>query len=153
MKRLHLVVAFVSGLIFAAGFALSGMGKPSKVIGFLDFTGDWDPSLMVVMGGALGVHLWFAQRALRATKAGGRPVLADAFHLPESTQIDARLIGGAALFGIGWGLSGYCPGASLVSLASLAPTTFAFFAAMTAGIVIASRIETTPLPRHADRAV
>jgi uncharacterized membrane protein YedE/YeeE len=142
MKRLNLVVSFLSGVVFAVGLALSGMAQPSKVIGFLDFTGDWDPSLMFVMGGAIGVHVWFAQRALRSMKAGGRPLLADSFQLPTSTQIDARLLGGAALFGVGWGIAGYCPGTALVSLVQLTPSAVAFFVAMTAGLLIASPLTT-----------
>jgi uncharacterized membrane protein YedE/YeeE len=141
MKSLNLVVSFLSGLVFATGLALAGMAQPSKVIGFLDFTGDWDPSLMFGMAGAIGVHVWFAQRALRSMKAGGRPLLADSFQLPTSTLIDARLVGGAALFGVGWGIAGYCPGAAMVSLVHLTPSVVAFFVAMTAGLLIASRLD------------
>jgi uncharacterized membrane protein YedE/YeeE len=141
MKRLGLFFSFLSGLVFAAGLAISGMTQPSKVIGFLDFTGAWDPSLMFVMCGAIGVHVFFAQRVLRSMKAGKRPVLADSYALPTSTQIDARLLGGAALFGVGWGLAGYCPGAALVAGAQLTPGVFAFIGAMAAGIVIASRLD------------
>jgi uncharacterized membrane protein YedE/YeeE len=144
MKRLNFVVSFLSGLLFAAGLALSGMTRPSKVLGFLDFTGDWDPSLMFVMGGAIGVHVWFSQRALRSIKARGRPLLADSFHVPAATPIDARLVGGAALFGAGWGLAGYCPGPALVSLAHPMPAGLAFVSAMVAGMLIASRFEASP---------
>jgi uncharacterized membrane protein YedE/YeeE len=141
MKRLGLVVSFVSGVLFAAGLAVSGMTHPSKVIGFLDFTGDWDPSLMFVICGAIGVHVFFAQRALRKMRAGGRPLLADSFALPTSTQVDARLLGGAVLFGAGWGLAGYCPGPALVSLAHLAPAALAFVGAMAVGMLVASRFD------------
>jgi uncharacterized membrane protein YedE/YeeE len=141
MKRLHLAVSFVSGLLFAAGLALSGMTQPSKVLGFLDFTGSWNPSLLFVMAGAIGVHIAFAQRALRAMRSGGRPALADSFQVPTSTRIDARLIGGAALFGMGWGLAGICPGPALVSVARLTPSGVGFVAAMAAGILIASRLD------------
>jgi uncharacterized membrane protein YedE/YeeE len=144
VKRLNLIVAFLSGLVFAAGLALSGMTRPSKVIGFLDFTGDWDPSLMFVMVGAIGVHVWFAQRALRSIKAGERPLFADSFQLPKSTLLDARLVGGAALFGVGWGLAGYCPGAALVSVVQFTPAALAFVAAMATGILVASRLDASP---------
>jgi uncharacterized membrane protein YedE/YeeE len=141
--RGSLIVAFLAGLVFAAGLALSGMTRPSKVIGFLDFTGDWDPSLMFVMCGAIGVHVWFAQWALRRMKAGGRPLLADSFQVPQSTQLDARLVVGAALFGAGWGLAGYCPGPAVVSLVQVTPAAVAFVAAMSTGILIASRLGAT----------
>jgi uncharacterized membrane protein YedE/YeeE len=148
MKRLGLIASFVSGVLFAAGLAVSGMTHPSKVIGFLDFTGSWDPSLMFVMMGAIGVHVFFARWALRSMKAGGRPFLGDAYALPTSTKIDARLLGGAALFGAGWGLAGYCPGPALVSLAQLTPAAFAFIAAMAAGIVLGARLDASS-PKNA----
>jgi uncharacterized membrane protein YedE/YeeE len=126
-------VAFASGAVFSIGLLVSGMAKPGKVLGFLDFTGDWDPSLMLVMAGAIAVHFFFARRA---TAPGARPLLAEKYTLPTSTRLDAPLLGGAALFGIGWGLAGYCPGPALASIGSFAPATLAFVGAMAAGIVV-----------------
>ena len=109
MKR---VSAFACGLIFAIGLGLAGMTQPAKVIGFLDLTGAWDPSLAFVMGGAVLVGLI----AFPLILARRRPWLGGRFALPERNDIDAPLVAGAALFGMGWGLSGYCPGPALVSL-------------------------------------
>jgi uncharacterized membrane protein YedE/YeeE len=126
------VAAFVCGLVFALGLAVSGMTHPSKVVAFLDVTGAWDPSLALVMIGALGVHVGFVALARRR----GAPVMAGRFDWPEATRIDGTLVGGAAIFGVGWGLSGFCPGPAIVSLAALAPKTLAFFAAMGVGLVV-----------------
>jgi uncharacterized membrane protein YedE/YeeE len=141
------VTAFVSGLLFSAGLLLSGMTQPSKVLGFLDVAGDWDPSLMFVMGGAIAVHFFFARRALRP---GARPLFADDFERPSRTGLDARLIGGAAIFGVGWGLSGYCPGPALVSVVTLSAKTLAFVLAVVAGTLAMRRArpgEATTPPR------
>lgn len=105
-------VAFVAGLLFALGLVVSGMTQPSKVIGFLDVFGAWDPSLALVMVGAIAVHLTW----LRATRRWSKPVCAPAFQGPSQRSIDARLVTGAATFGVGWGLAGYCPGPALTSL-------------------------------------
>ena len=114
------MIAFASGLLFAIGLALSGMLKPEKVIGFLDVFGRWDPSLAFVMGPAVGIY---ALAALRRPRAPERP-------------LDVRLFLGAAIFGIGWGLAGICPGPAIVNLA--APTGFllAFAAALVAGVAL-----------------
>jgi uncharacterized membrane protein YedE/YeeE len=114
------------------GLVISGMTQPSKVIGFLDFGGAWDPSLAFVMAGAIGVHFFFARRP-RTMKA---PLFADAFALPTRTKLDAPLLVGAAVFGVGWGLGGYCPGPAIVSLASLAPATLVFVVAMGVGMLV-----------------
>lgn len=132
MKRGDFVALF-GGLLFALGLGISGMTLPTKVLGFLDVAGDWDPTLVFVMLGAVGVHVLAAQRAKRRD---AKPVLADAFDLPTKTRIDAPLVLGAALFGIGWGASGFCPGPSLVSLAGLAPTTLLFVGAMVVGMLV-----------------
>ncbi len=129
MKRTD-VVAFVAGVVFAVGLGLSGMTRPSKVIGFLDVTGAWDPSLLLVMAGAVGVHFVFARR----TKSQRRPRFAQSFALPLETRIDRRLLLGAALFGVGWGMAGFCPGPAIVSVTTLAPTALAFVAAMLAAM-------------------
>ena len=124
MKRL--AVAAAAGAVFALGLALSGMTNPAKVIGFLDVTGAWDPSLAFVMGGAIGAHVFVARWAMKA-KA---PLLGGDFDLPASQVVNGRLLGGAALFGVGWGASGYCPGPAIVGAASLAPTTCLFAVTM-----------------------
>ena len=125
MKRTDLV-AFVAGLVFAIGLGVSGMTQPAKVIAFLDVAGAWDPSLAFVMLGAIGVHVVFARRV----RSSASPRFAPAFALPPSTGIDRRLLLGAALFGIGWGIAGFCPGPAVVSVVTLAPTAIAFVAAM-----------------------
>lgn len=110
--RLQSAVAFVAGLIFALGLGISGMTLPQKVIGFLDVTGAWDYSLAFVMGGAVVVYGLIYQ----ITKRMERPRYAAKFHLPTSKKIDGKLLVGAALFGAGWGLGGFCPGPALVSV-------------------------------------
>jgi uncharacterized membrane protein YedE/YeeE len=127
------IAAGVAGLVLGVGLLVSGMTQPSKVLGFLDFAGDWDPSLAFVMAGAVFVHALFARLALRS---GGRPVFAETFDLPRRRDIDAPLLAGAALFGIGWGIGGYCPGPALVSLASPSMRTIAFVVAMGAGMLV-----------------
>jgi uncharacterized membrane protein YedE/YeeE len=126
----RLAVAAAAGALFAVGLALSGMTNPAKVIGFLDVTGAWDPSLAFVMGGAIGAHFLVARWAKKA-KA---PLLGGDFDVPASQVVDRRLLGGAALFGLGWGASGYCPGPAIVGAASLAPTTCLFLVTMVATI-------------------
>jgi uncharacterized membrane protein YedE/YeeE len=127
MKRL--AVAFVAGVIFAVGLGISGMTDPARVLGFLDVAGHWDPSLAFVMAGAIGVHLGPAQWALRAR----RPLWSDAFVLPGRTAIDGRLVAGSILFGIGWGIAGYCPGPAIVNLVAPSRHLLAFVAAMVVG--------------------
>ncbi len=127
----QLVVAFVSGALFAVGLAVSGMTDPQKVIGFLDVTGAWDPSLALVMVGAIGVHTVAARWALRAPA----PLVARDFALPKNTKIAPRLVFGAALFGLGWGASGFCPGPALVDLAAPTRGVLTFVAAMVAGLL------------------
>jgi uncharacterized membrane protein YedE/YeeE len=121
-----------SGLLFGAGLALSGMTQPSKVIGFLDLTGDWDPSLAFVMGGAIAVFAPLYRVILRATQ----PVYVQQFVISASRQIDAPLVVGAAIFGAGWGLGGYCPGPALVALGTLAPEAVVFVLSMLAGMAL-----------------
>ncbi|WP_437908663.1 DUF6691 family protein [Sorangium sp. So ce327] len=139
--------AFLAGLLFAVGLGVSGMTQPSRVIGFLDVAGGWDPSLAFVMAGAVSVH-FLAYRVLRWRRRGGGadaagparaprfPLLADRADVPTRADIDARLVAGAALFGVGWGLAGYCPGPALVSLATGSRAVLAFVAAMAAGMAI-----------------
>ncbi|MBX9848630.1 MAG: YeeE/YedE family protein [Rhodocyclaceae bacterium] len=114
MERARLFATLAAGILFGLGLAVSGMTNPEKVLGFLDVTGDWDPSLLFVLGGAVSVTLVSFRFILRRPA----PVLAPAFQLPTSKSIDAPLIIGAVLFGAGWGLSGYCPGPGLALLAA-----------------------------------
>ncbi len=105
-------VAALCGLLFALGLGLGGMTNPLKVQAFLDVLGNWDPSLMFVMGGGIAVGYW----TFRAAKRRAHPFLGGDFGWPRATRIDAQLLAGAAIFGIGWGLTGYCPGPALVAL-------------------------------------
>ncbi len=130
-------VAFVSGIVFALGLGLAGMTRPSKILAFLDVAGPWDPSLAFVMVGAIGVHFVSVRVARRASS----PSLAPRFAWPLEKGIDGRLLLGAALFGIGWGLAGYCPGPALVSLASLGPGVLLFVAAMAVGTFAAGKLD------------
>jgi uncharacterized membrane protein YedE/YeeE len=122
----RLVVAYVCGLLFAVGLGISGMTHPSKVMAFLDVTGDWDPSLALVMGSGVLVNFVFFRMATRR----GAPFLAPSFSLPAKTAVDASLVGGAALFGVGWGLGGFCPGPAIVSVVTGATPVVAFVVAM-----------------------
>jgi uncharacterized membrane protein YedE/YeeE len=124
--------AFASGLIFGVGLIVSGMIQPSKVLGFLDVAGKWDPSLMFVMVGAIGVHLTLGLLVRRR----GAPWLDARFHLPTRRDLEPRLLGGAAIFGVGWGLVGYCPGPALVGASSGTMSAILFVAAMIGGMVV-----------------
>jgi uncharacterized protein len=129
MQRL---IALIAGLLFGAGLAASGMINPARVRGFLDLFGDWDPTLAFVMGGAMlpMVIAWWLKARLQS------PMAASDFDLPETVQIDRKLAAGAVLFGIGWGVSGLCPGPALTNLA-IAPAQAAIFViAMVAGMAI-----------------
>lgn len=121
--------ALAAGLLFGLGLAISGMSDADKVQNFLDLFGNWDPSLAVVMAAALAVALPGYRLALRRA----RPVCATAFQLPDKRSIDAPLLIGAALFGIGWGLAGYCPGPAVANLARLSGEALVFLPAMLAG--------------------
>lgn len=125
-------LALLSGGIFGFGLALSGMMNPSRVRGFLDLFGEWDPTLAFVMGGAMLVMAlaWFVQARMAA------PIAEAEFHLPGTRAIDRRLLGGAALFGIGWGLAGLCPGPAIASLGTAFRPALIFVAAMLAGMAV-----------------
>lgn len=122
--------ALLSGLLFGAGLVVSQMTSPAKVQGFLDITGSWDPSLMLVMAGAVGVHFVLFRKISKAR----RPIFADVFQIPKRTDLDWRLITGAALFGIGWGLGGVCPGPGIVDAASGSVYALVFMATMALGV-------------------
>jgi len=130
------IIALVCGALFSAGVCISGMVRPSKVLGFLDFGGRWDATLLVVMASAMAIHVL----AWRVVKAARAPRFGDKFPGPPSNVIDARLVGGAALFGLGWGLAGYCPGPAIVAVVSGAKSTLVFVAAMLAGIAIVQAV-------------
>lgn len=129
-------ITLLAGTLFGAGLLISGMMDPEKVIGFLDLFGDWDASLMFVMGSALMVTVPVFKFILRRQK----PFFSDAFTLPLKTQLDKPLIAGAAIFGIGWGLYGYCPGPAISSLASLNAAGFIFVPSMLVGMWLANRV-------------
>ena len=128
--------ALISGILFGLGLTVSGMSDPAKVLGFLNVTGAWVPDLIFVMGGAVVVTLVLTPLVLKRTA----PLLASTFSLPTKQIVDRRLVGGAVLFGIGWGLSGYCPGPGLISLLYGYQTTLVFCLAMFAGMFLESRI-------------
>lgn len=139
MKRA--LSALVAGAIFAVGLVLGGMTQPGKVIGFLDVAGSWDPSLALVLGGALFVYAVLSRIFLRRPA----PLFEHKFHVPSRRDIDRRLILGAALFGVGWGLGGYCPGPGLVSLTQgLLPLVFVI--AMVAGMYAQRWVEKLRAP-------
>ena len=134
--RLRVLGAIAAGLLFGAGLLLSGMARPAKVLGFLDVFGDWDPSLAWVMFGAIGVHAL----GYRLVRRRAVPLADERFWVPERRKLDARLLFGAALFGVGWGLAGYCPGPALVSLASAAPGVLVFVLALVLGSKLTSAL-------------
>lgn len=134
---MQIVMALISGLLFGLGLILSGMTDPSKVLGFLDLTGNWDPSLAFVMGGAILV----GSIAFRFAAGRPRALLGDVMHLPTATKIDRRLVVGGLIFGVGWGLAGYCPGPALASLAIGGVKPFVFVLAMLGGMVIFEALE------------
>lgn len=130
--------ALAAGLLFGVGLILSGMADPQKVLNFLDLAGPWDPSLAFVMAGAIAV----AAPGFRLVLRRRSPLAAPAFHVPPtSAPVDRRLLLGSAVFGIGWGLAGFCPGPALVSLGLAAPGTLAFVAAMVAAIAAATSLD------------
>lgn len=139
---MKLIATYIVGLIFGIGISISGMANPAKVLNFFDVFGAWDPSLIFVMGGALvttfiGYKLVFGRSA---------PIFEDGFSVPNNRALDARLIGGSAVFGIGWGIAGFCPGGALPALGTGRWEVFAFTAALIAGIFLA-KVLTSALPR------
>jgi uncharacterized membrane protein YedE/YeeE len=134
-----LVSAFVIGGIFGLGIAISGMADPAKVLNFFDLAGSWDPSLAFVMGGGLAIAFVGYRLLFAGRKA---PVFEAAFALPSQQRVDRELIGGAALFGIGWGIAGFCPGGAIPAVGLGHPQTPIFLAAMIAGIIVARAIRT-----------
>lgn len=139
---------FIAGLLFGLGLILSGMTNPAKVLGFLDLFGLWDPSLAFVMGGAILVGIFaFALARKRTTNFFG-----GAMHLPKATHIDKRLVVGSLMFGVGWGLAGFCPGPVLVSMAAGHDKALVFVAAMLIGMMIFEIAERARATRAAQKA-
>ena len=137
-NALKLAASLSCGALFGFGLALSGMTDVSKVIGFLDLFGAWDPTLAFVMGGGLAITLPFFQFGIGKMQA---PLFDEVFRLPTRADIDAQLIGGAAFFGIGWGLVGLCPGPAIASLAYLNVDIFYFGAAMALGMFAVEQLD------------
>lgn len=129
---MKILVAALAGIVFGIGLALSGMSDPAKVLNFLDVAGDWDPTLAFVMGGALCV----TTPGFYLMRRRSRPLFATDFHLPTRRDIDGQLLGGAAIFGLGWGIAGLCPGPALADIASGMPVILAFVAAMIVGALL-----------------
>ena len=140
---MNALAAFAAGLVFGLGLILSGMTDPGKVIGFLDLAGNWDPSLAFVMGGAILVGFF----AFRFAGGRARTFLGGAMRLPTDRDIDRRLVAGAAVFGVGWGLAGFCPGPALVAFGAGIDQAALFVAAMLAGMLVYTGVERwrTPL--------
>ena len=139
---MRFIVIYLIGVIFGTGIVLSGMANPAKVINFFDVAGSWDPSLAFVMGGALIV----TAIGYRLVFGRARPIWEGRFNLPTARNLDARLLGGSAVFGVGWGISGFCPGGALPALGTGKPEVFIFVAAMLAGIFGARYLQSLSRP-------
>lgn len=140
---MRIISAYLIGLIFGVGISISGMANPAKVLNFFDVAGTWDPSLIFVMGGALvttfiGYKLVFGRSA---------PIIEDSFQVPTNRKIDLKLVGGSAVFGIGWGIAGFCPGGALPALGTGRFEVFAFVLALLAGIFIARFLQSYGTPK------
>jgi uncharacterized protein len=140
---MRLIAIYIIGVIFGTGIVVSGMANPAKVINFFDVAGAWDPSLIFVMGGALVV----TAVGYRIVFGRGRPIWEGRFTLPTARTIDARLMGGSALFGVGWGISGFCPGGALPALGTGRIDVIAFVGAMLLGIFAAKYLQTLSRPK------
>jgi uncharacterized membrane protein YedE/YeeE len=135
-----IAMALGAGFVFGTGLWVSGLANPRKVLAFLDVAGNWDASLLLVMGAAVAVTLAGYRFVLRWK----RPLLADAFDLPKKTDLDLPLFAGAALFGIGWGIAGYCPGPALTALATLSRESLVFVFSMIVGGTLYRVFQRTP---------
>ncbi|SMY07541.1 DUF6691 family protein [Flavimaricola marinus] len=137
------VVLYLIGLVFGIGISISGMANPAKVINFFDFAGTWDPSLAFVMGGALVVTFFGYKYVLK--RPG--PVFGPGFVLPTRRDLDGQLIGGSVVFGIGWGIAGFCPGGALPALGTGQGSVILFVGAMVVGIIAGLWLKNLPLRR------
>lgn len=133
----NIFISLLTGILFGLGLAVSEMINPARVIGFLDITGNWDPTLAFVMGSALMITAPLFPTILRRP----HPLFADTFSLPDKTLLDKKLIIGACLFGLGWGIAGLCPGPSIAALVTLSPDVLLFVLSMLAGYWLASHAE------------
>jgi len=129
-----IIYSLLAGIMFGAGLTLSDMVNPARVLNFLDVAGDWDPTLVFVMAGSLAVAL----PGYRLVFRRGAPLIGGKFSLPAKRPLDLPLVGGAAVFGVGWGLAGICPGPALTDIATLEPKVLLFIAAMLIGMVLAN---------------
>lgn len=142
---MRVIANLVAGVVFGLGLIISGLANPAKVLNFLDLAGAWDPSLAFVMAGAVLT----AAIGFRFVLARPAPILDTRFHLPAATAIDRRMLAGAAMFGVGWGLSGYCPGPAITALPLLNPATLVFVAAMLLGMWLGRGVTAKASPRLA----
>ncbi len=142
---MRLIVSYLLGLVFGIGISLSGMANPAKVLNFFDIAGSWDPSLVFVMGGAV-IVTFIGYRFVLKRPA---PLLATGFQMPTRRDLDLGLIGGSAVFGIGWGIAGFCPGGALPALGTGQKEVFIFVVALLAGILVAKVLQAN-LSRRAD---
>lgn len=142
--KTHFITAFITGLIFGLGLLISGMANPDKVLSFLDLAGAWDPSLALVMLGAIAV----AVVAFTFIKGRSQSLLGEPLRLPTKTALDSRLIVGSLGFGVGWGLAGFCPGPALVALAAGEAKAAVFVAAMLAGMGLFELLENRKTAGH-----
>ena len=140
---MRLLAVYVIGLIFGTGIAISGMANPAKVLNFFDIAGTWDPSLIFVMGGALVTTLI----GYRVVFGRAAPLFDEGFRLPTVRQIDTRLLGGSAVFGVGWGIAGFCPGGALPALGTGRWEVFVFTGAVIAGILLAKFAQSHGTPK------
>ena len=143
---MRLITAYLIGLLFGLGIVISGMANPAKVLNFFDIAGSFDPSLIFVMGGALITTFIGYRFVLRRD----RPLLAERFLIPTNYEIDARLIGGSALFGVGWGIAGFCPGGALPALGTGRIEVAIFVAALIVGILAARFLMRMSRPQPSD---
>lgn len=134
---MRLLAIYLSGLVFGIGISISGMANPAKVLNFFDFAGIWDPSLAFVMGGAV-IVTYIGYRFVLKRPA---PLMSAKFHLPTRRDLDFPLIGGSMVFGIGWGIAGFCPGGALPALGTGRSEVFIFVAAMLGGIIVAKLLQ------------
>ncbi|MEC8376695.1 MAG: YeeE/YedE family protein [Pseudomonadota bacterium] len=126
-----IIASLLSGLLFGFGLIVSGMSNPARVLNFLDFSANWDATLAFVMGGAIAI----AAPGIFWVRKRNKPLFADSFDIPTSKVIDSKLITGSAMFGIGWGISGFCPGPAVVAIASLQSDVLLFVGAMVMGML------------------
>ncbi|UVW26992.1 YeeE/YedE family protein [Massilia sp. H6] len=145
---MQIFMALIVGLVFGIGLLISGMADPAKVLNFLDLAGNWDPSLALVMGGAILVGVL----AFRVAAGRNKSLLGEPMRLPTATNIDRRLVVGGLSFGVGWGLAGYCPGPALVSLVGGGEKPLIFTAALLAGMAIFELLERLPRATGEQRA-